>query len=284
MIWAKAARYGRLVLSSRRDLVPVPVHQLLGVEVPGEGEVRVVVVVVEAEVPRLDGAAARDVDRRMRLLDRLRPAVDVAQLVVLPVEGERLVGRPRPHDEVVRLGVLVTRQGRDLPVAEVRVHGRADREAGDEAATADAVQHGELLGDPDRRVVEGDRVADDADRRVAGAAGQPGGDEVGARHDAVAVLVVFVDADPVEAELVGVLEQIHVRVVHGIGAGRVEQRVGDVDPDRARRLAEVVGQVRPWHEVEPGELHGTSSRRACRGRDGHGEPGSISLSGSSPRP
>ena len=256
MIWANAARYGDSSLSSLGDAVPVAVEQPLAGEVPAEGEVRVVVVVVEAEVPRLDRAAARDVDRRVRLLDRLRPAVDVAQLVVLAVEGERLVGRPRPHDQVVGLGVLVAGQRRDLAVAEVGVHRRADREAGDEPAAADAVEHGELLGDADRRVVEGDRVADHADRRAAGAAGQPGGDEVRAGHDAVAVLVVLVDADAVEAELVGVLELVHVLVVDGVGPRRVEQRAGDVDPDRAVRLPEVVGQVRPRHQVEPRELHG----------------------------
>ena len=246
----------RLVLVPLGHPVPVAVEQALAGEVAAEGEVRVVVVVVEAEVPRLDRSAAGDVDRRVRLLDRLRPAVDVAQLVVLAVEGERLVRRPRPHDQVVGLVVLVAGQGRDLAVAEVGVHRRADREPGDESTAADAVEHGELLGDADRRVVQRDRVADDADRRVARATGQPGGDEVRAGHDAVAVLVVLVDADAVEADLVGVLELVHVLVVHGVRPCRVEQRAGDVDPHRAVGLPEVGGQVRPRHEVEPGELHG----------------------------
>ena len=48
----------------------------------------------------------------------------------------------------------------------------------------------------------------------------------GLRHDAVAVLVVLVDADAVEAELVGVLELVHVLVVDAVGD----------DPGRTARL------------------------------------------------
>ena len=85
------------------------------------------------------------------------------------------------------------------------------------------VEHGELFGHPNRRVVERDRVADHTDRGVAGAAGQARGDDVRRRHDAVAVLVMFVDADAVEAHLVGELELVHVLVVETVGPLRVEE-------------------------------------------------------------
>ena len=255
MIWANAARYGESVLAALGDAVPVAVHQRLGPEIAEEGQVRIVVVVVETEIPRLDGPAARDVDRRVRLLDRLRPAIHPPELVVLAVEGERLLRLPRAHDQLVRLAVLVAREGRDLAVAEVGVHRRADREAGDEPPAGQDVQHRELLGDADRRVVERDRVADDADRRSRRPAAEPGRDDVGRGHRAVAVLVVFVHADAVEAERVRVLELIHVLVVHGVALLRVVERVWDVDPDGPVLLAEVVGQVRPRHQVEPGEFH-----------------------------
>src|SRR5437762_421233 len=68
--------------------------------------------------------------------------------------------------------------------------------------------------------------------------------------------MVLVDADAVKAKLLGVLELVHVFVVHGVGLDRVEQAAVDVDPDGVVRLPEVVGQVRPRHQVEPGELHG----------------------------
>ncbi len=246
---------GGVVLVTLSDTLPVPVEELLAGEVPAEAEVRVVVVVVEAEVPRLDRAAARDVDRRVRLLDRPRPDVHVAQLRVLAVERERLGLGPRLHDQLVRLAVLVTRERGDLAVAEVRVHRRADREARDEPTAADAVEHRELLRDTDRWVVQRDRVADDADRRAAGSARQPGSDDVRARHDAVAVLVMLVDADAVEPDRLGVLELVHVLVVDAVRDLRVEQAARDVDPDGALGLAEVVRHQRPRHEVEPGELH-----------------------------
>ena len=89
----------------------------------------------------------------MRLLDRPRPDVDVAQLVVAAVESERLARRPGLDDQVMRLGVFLPGQGRDLAVAEVGVHRGADREAGHQPAAADAVEHGELLGHAHRRAV-----------------------------------------------------------------------------------------------------------------------------------
>ena len=65
------------------------------------GEVGVDVVELRAPLPGLDRAAARDPDRRVRLLDRPRPRVDVAELVEasVPREGRRLA--PRLHDQVV---------------------------------------------------------------------------------------------------------------------------------------------------------------------------------------
>src|SRR5206468_3885007 len=72
----------------------------------------------------------------------------------------------------------------------------------------------------------------------------------------VAVLVVLVHADAVEAERVGVFELVHVLVVHEVPLARVVELGRDVDPHRAALLPEVVGQVRPGHQVEPRESHG----------------------------
>ena len=69
--------------------LPEPVQQRLAALVPVEGQVAVVVVVVEAEVPRLDGAATGDVDGRVRLLDRLGPQVDVCLLYTSPSPRDR---------------------------------------------------------------------------------------------------------------------------------------------------------------------------------------------------
>ncbi len=251
----ECAAVGRLVLAERRDAVPVAVHQRLAAQVAGEREVGVVVVVLGAEVPGLDRAAAGDVDRRVRLLDRLGPAVHVAELVVLAVEGEGLVLRPGPHDEVVGLEVLVAGERRDLAVAEVGVHRRADREAGHQAPAGDHVEHRELLGHADRRVVERDRVADHADGRLAGAARQGSGNQIWRGHHPVAVLMMLVDRDRVEAQRFGVLELVHIVVVDVVTAGRLVDGVRDIDPHRAVLGPEVFVQVGPGHQVEPGEFH-----------------------------
>ena len=67
--------------------------------------------------------------------------------------------------------------------------------------------------------------------------------------------MVLVHADAVKAELVGIFQLIQIVVVCLIADHRVVQGRVDIHPDRAILLAEVVRQIRIWHEVEPMELH-----------------------------
>ena len=217
---------------------------------------------IETEIPRLNRSATGNIDRRVRLLDWLWPAVDIAELIELAIERENILLGPRPHDEFVSFRILCPGQSWNLAVGEVRVHGRADRKSCDETTTGDAVEHGELFGNADRWVVQRDRVADDADRRFARAAGQRGSDDVGAWHQAVAVLVVLVAADAIEAHGFGKLELVEIGVVHPVGFFWVEQGAWNVDPDRTVFLLEVVAQVRPRHQIEPDELHVRAPRVA----------------------
>ena len=175
----------------------------------------------------------------MRRLHRTRPDVDVALLVEAAVEGEGVAVGPRTQDQIVRLVVAVTQQRRVLTVGEAGVHRRTDREAGDEPSAGDAVDHGELFGDARRRVVEGERVAHDADRGVGGAARERRGDQVGRRHQAVAVGVMLVHANRVETAVGGVFQFVHEIVVHVVRAARVEQGGVDVHPDRGVLVAEM---------------------------------------------
>src|SRR5436309_151185 len=66
---------------------------------------------------------------------------------------------------------------------------------------------------------------------------------------------MLIHPERVVAEGFGVLELIHVTVVEKMALLGIEERVGDIDPDRAILLAEIRREVRPGHEVEPGELH-----------------------------
>ena len=184
-------------------------------------------------------------------------------LVELAVEGERLGARPRLADQLDAFVVLGPQLAGVDAVRVAGVHRGADREAGDQAAPAEEVDHRELLGDPHRRVVERDRVAEHGDRRLRRAVGEDRGDQVRRRHQPVAVVVVLVDADRVEPALLGPHELIDVGVV-GLGEDvAIEQGRVDVDPHAAVLLVEVLRQRRIRHEVEPHHLHGSE----------HGRPG-----------
>src|SRR5262245_56404108 len=76
------------VPAERRHSLPVTVDHLLRAFVTAEREVAVVVAAPGAEVPGFYRSLAGNPDRRMRLLYRLRPDVDVTQLGVFAVPGE----------------------------------------------------------------------------------------------------------------------------------------------------------------------------------------------------
>ena len=155
----------------------------------------------------------------------------------------------------MRLVVAVAQQRRVLAVGVAGVHRRTDREAGDQPSAGDAVDHRELFRDAGRRIVQRQRVAHDADRGVGGAPRERRGDQVGRRHQAVAVGMVLVDAHRVEAAIGGVFQLVHEVVVHVVRAPRIEQRGVDVDPDRRMLVAEARRQFGVGHQVEPHQAH-----------------------------
>ena len=69
---------------------------------------------------------------------------------------------------------------------------------------------------------------------------------------------MFVDPDAIEAHLIGELELVHVLVVETVRPLGIEEFAVDIDPYRPVRLPKVIGQIRPWHEIEPDELHDVS--------------------------
>ena len=60
---------------------------------------------------------------------------------------------------------------------------------------------------------------------------------------------------PVEACLVGVLELVEELVVEVVGLLRIEEMAGNVDPDAAVSLLEVLGQQPVGHQMEPAYVH-----------------------------
>src|ERR1700736_4469235 len=97
---------------------------------------------------------------------------------------------------------------------------------------------------------------------MGGGGSQCRGDQIGRRHQTVAVRVVLVDADRVEPALGGEFELVHEIVVHVMGAPRVEQRGMDVDPYRGVLVAKVLGQFGIGHQVKPHQLHRSTSSAA----------------------
>jgi hypothetical protein len=211
------------------------------------------------ELHRLERPGTRDPDRRVGLLERPGPAVDVAQLEVLAVVLERAGLRPGPHDQLVGLREARARlRGVDR---EGEVFGAAaDHLSGDDAPARDAIEHGDLLGHARGRVVERQRVAHDGDLDPPRAHGEHGRDDVRRRHQAIRILVMLVHADAVEAERLGLGELIDVFVVVDLRFFGVEEVVGHPDPGRVVLLLEVGRKIPVRHRVEEEVLHGALLR------------------------
>ena len=195
----------------------------------------------------------------MRLLERLRPQVDVAQLGVLAVEREDVLGLPRLENQIVSLVVLLANRRGNFAVAEVGIHRGADREAGDQAPARNHVEHREFLGDANRRIVKRDRVAEHHQVGVARAPREGGRHDIRRRHQAVRILMMLVDAEPVEAHRVGILELIEVVVVEAMTDFGIVQIARDIDPHAVILLFEIFRQEPIRHQMEPGKFHNSFS-------------------------
>jgi hypothetical protein len=115
----------------------------------------------------------------MRFLHRSWPEVDVAELGEAAVEAEHLGVGPGADDQLLGFVIPITQGCRDHPVGEVGIGAGAHGKTGDDASAAETVEHAQLLGDSDRRVVQGDRVAQDDDGNVPRSPGQRRCHEVG---------------------------------------------------------------------------------------------------------
>ena len=199
----------------------------------------------------------------MRTLHRTRPDVHVALLIESAVESERVGVLPRLHHQVVRLKIAFAQQARVLAVAVAGVHRRADREAGDQPPARYAVDHRELFRHARRRIVQRERIAHHADRRVFRPPRDRRGDQVGRGHQAIAVGMMLVAAHGVEAAIRRELHLVHEVVVHQMRTLRIEQRRVDVDPNGRMLLPKVLRQFGVRHEMEPKEFHGARPILAC---------------------
>src|SRR5438105_3866322 len=113
---------------------------------------------VDDHVPGLDAAASAGHPDWRALLHRARPDVDITQLVVFAVEGERLRLAPGAQDELARLLESLAHLDRRHPIRESRVHRCAEDESCGEPTSRETIEIGILLGDASRRIIERQRI------------------------------------------------------------------------------------------------------------------------------
>ena len=252
----KPGAIGIVIQAGLFDLGPVAIHHALPGLVAAEAQIAVRVIVVGGELPGFHRSAAGQPHRRMRLLKRLRPGIDVAQLGEFAVERKRSRLGPRLHDQVMCLVVARPHLSRRCPVIADGVRRGTDGKSSHQPAAAEAIDHGKLFCDADRRIVQGKRVAKDHDRRIGVAAREDGGDQIGRVAETVAVLVMLVDAEAVEAKIVGQLEFLDIPAQVLCHLLRVAQLVvWRRHPDAFVSLGKVVRQISIALHVKEDRFH-----------------------------
>src|SRR5277367_4090111 len=73
--------------------------------------------------------------------------------------------------------------------------------------------------------------------------------------------MMLVDAEAVEAHLVGELELIEIVVVEAMAEFGIIEIARDVNPDTAILVLEIFGQIPIRHQMKPGEFHTLSPWR-----------------------
>jgi hypothetical protein len=190
----------------------------------------------------------------MRRLVRARPGIHVFELIVLADVRERAGLGPRPHDEVVRLGVALLRIG------GIDAHGMifgpdAAHEARDHPPAREVVEDRVFLRDHERIVQERQRATEHGQLGALDAARQRAGENARDRHHAVGGLMVLVEAYAVEAELVRKLHLIEIVVIELCAFFRIVVPIGKGDPGRTVLFDRIEIGMPVRHEMEVEHLH-----------------------------
>ena len=203
-------------------------------------------VVPAGELDQFLAADDRDPDLGMGPLHRARPDRHVLVGPELALVGEDVLG-PGAGDDLE--GLLETgAQFGQRHVVHLVFARDAAREAGDQPAVRQAVEHRQLLGQP-QRLVQRQQIAVDQELQLLGALRGGRRHQVGRIHQPVGRAMMLVEADAVIAQAVHLLPGIEML---GVGADR---HVGLEMP-----LAQGIGQLR----ARPSD--GRGSRRRPEGR------------------
>ena len=148
---------------------------------------------------------------------------------MLALEREWTWLRPRLDDEIMRFMEALMREIR-IDAGRVILGADAAHEAADDAAAREVVEHRVFFGDVHRIALQRQGAAEDRDLDLLRALDKRAGDEIGRRHQSIGVLVMLVDADAVEAEPLGIDQEVdEVRVFLG-AFDRIIKAVGQHDP------------------------------------------------------
>ena len=190
----------------------------------------------------------------MRCLIRPRPQIHITIAEVIALEFERAGRGPGLDDQIVRFVKALVRKGR-IDAGRMIFGADAAHEAGDQAALRQNVEHREFFGDVDRIADNRQRAAEHGDLGGLGALDERARDQVRRRHHAVSGLMVFVDADDVEAEFFGIGQLIEIGIVFRGAFFRIVEAVGQHHPGRAMfgRRFQVERPIR--HQMKAGEFH-----------------------------
>ena len=197
----------------------------------------------------------------MRILHRTRPQIHFRQLRVFAVPGEELLRRPRFQDEVDTLPPAFAVLHRRDAVADRDVVAKAGRQARNQAAAAETIDHRVFLGEADRRRRrDGGAKLQKRDLIQSLIAGQPGehrAEQIRVAHESVRILMMLVGADGVEAEL-GRKHQLINRpiVIVGDFIGIAVFPPRRIDPGRRQLAGKVLRQVAVGHEMKHRDFHG----------------------------
>ena len=204
---------------------------------------------------RLFGQHARDPHPRIWLLQRHRPRVDDAVLIMRAFPAERPLARPGGDDEIVRLLEALAVVGGADAVGELLLAAAADK-ARDEPALRDHVDHRQLFGEPHRVLGQRQRVAEQHDLRLLGHRGEDRGKDVAFRLHAERRVVVLVQHEAFDAHLLGVDVLLEIFVVEPAAGNRIEILVREHQRGGAEFEADIgrVGGHRLLGEIH--HMHG----------------------------
>jgi hypothetical protein len=131
----------------------------------------------------------------------------------------------------------------------------AAHEAGDEAPARQVVEHRVFFGDHQRIVHQRQRAPENGDLGALDRTGERTGEHARRWHHAVGGLVMLIEANAVEAELVGQLHLVEILVIEVRALFRIVVAVGKGNPGRAVLLDGVEVGVPVRHQMEVEDLH-----------------------------